>query len=302
MARKPRMYSDSGTYFVTVRVFQAMRLLAPSAHLNRVVGGVLARAVALTGVRLHAFVALSNHVHLLISAEGQMLSRCMQYFLGNTSKKVGALLDWRGSFWESRFSAVPILDDEALIERLRYLLSHGVKEGLVRLPGQWPGLTCLPLLLSEEPHLFPFFHWSRRWHKGSLLPLGKMLWSPLWSEEIELKLTPLPCWAGLSRLQRQSRVRAMVHEIVVEGLATHKTVKGVAAILAQKPKTVPRDYKRTRQPPCHAHTPTTRHEYLSGRCEWLSAFMFASRLFRAGQWSAKFPSWAFRPIVPLLQV
>jgi hypothetical protein len=55
----------------------------------------------------------------------------MQYLRANLSRMVGRLVDWSGSFWERRYSAEPVLDDAALVGRLRYVLAHGVKEGLV---------------------------------------------------------------------------------------------------------------------------------------------------------------------------
>jgi REP element-mobilizing transposase RayT len=109
-------------------------------------------------VQLHGSVALSNHVHLLVTARGNSLSRFMQYFLGNAARKVGRLVEWTGSFWQRRFSAEPVLDEEAAVGRLRYLLSHGVKEGLVHTPQEWPGLSCLGLLRSEEASVERFFH------------------------------------------------------------------------------------------------------------------------------------------------
>ena len=62
MGRLQRMYSDSGMYFVTARTFQARMLLTPSPAVNQAIGGVLARAVALTGVELHAFGRVEKHV------------------------------------------------------------------------------------------------------------------------------------------------------------------------------------------------------------------------------------------------
>ncbi|WP_395838299.1 hypothetical protein [Archangium violaceum] len=40
------------------------------------------------------------------------------------------------------------------IGRLRYVLAHGVKEGLVDWRAEWPGLTCLPQLLGPARKLF----------------------------------------------------------------------------------------------------------------------------------------------------
>ena len=78
----------------------------------------------------------------------------MQYLRANLSRKVGGLVDWSGGFWERRYSAEPVLDDEALVGRLRYVLAHGVKESLVERSAEWPGLTCLPRLLSPARRVF----------------------------------------------------------------------------------------------------------------------------------------------------
>ena len=52
-----RMFQEEGFYFVTSRYFQGRLLLRPSAQVNEVVGGVLARAVQQsagnTAARLH---------------------------------------------------------------------------------------------------------------------------------------------------------------------------------------------------------------------------------------------------------
>ena len=50
------------------------------------------------------------------------------------------------------------MSDEALVGRLRYVLAHGVKEGLVERSAEWPGLTCLARLLGPARRLFQWFN------------------------------------------------------------------------------------------------------------------------------------------------
>jgi hypothetical protein len=59
------------------------------------------------------------------------------------------------------FSAEPILDEDALLGRMRYIFSHGVKEGLVETPEQWPGLTSIPEIVHGLKRLFPWYDWSK---------------------------------------------------------------------------------------------------------------------------------------------
>jgi len=55
-------------------------------------------------------------------------------------------------------SAEPVLDDTALVGRLRYVLAHGVKEGLV------------------ERRLFHWFNWTKRWSKRGARTRHSVWW------------------------------------------------------------------------------------------------------------------------------
>jgi REP element-mobilizing transposase RayT len=285
-------------YFVTARTFQARMLLTPSPAINQAIGGALARAVELTGVELHAFVVMSNHLHLLVSARGASLSKFMQSFLGNVSRKVGRAVRWSGSLWQRRFSAEHVLDDEAALGRLRYILSHGVKEGLVRHPADWPGLSCLHLLRDggEERHLF--FHWARRWKNGTLVEGGDNLWDARWAEEVALRLTPLPCWSDLSRQSQRQQVDLMVASITDGATHAHQNVPGADVIVRQSPHHRPARSKKSPKPLCHASTREARRAFRESLAAWCGAYALASARFRQGNWTVDFPRWAFRPSVP----
>ncbi len=273
-------------------------LLTPSREVNELIAGVLARAVALTGVQLHGFVVLSNHVHLLVTAQGATLSVFMQYFLGNVARKVGRIREWSGALWQRRFSAEAVLDDEAAVGRLSYILAHGVKEGLVRHPAEWPGLSCLNLLLSEGRETHRFFHWSARWKKGVLKEGGEKLLDSRWAEEVSLSLTPIPSWVGLSAERRRKSVESILEQTVADGAAVHVSVRGAAALREQDPHHRPRRAKKSPRPPCHASTKAAREEYVESVAIWTSAYAKASAEFRRGAWTVQFPPWACRPSVP----
>ena len=58
------------------------------------------------------------------------------------------LLDWRDKIWARRYQAIVISDEEAAqVERLKYVLAHGVKEGLVDRPQDWSGAHSVEALL-----------------------------------------------------------------------------------------------------------------------------------------------------------
>ncbi len=295
MGRRQRMYADEGMYFVTARTFQGRMLLSPSAQLNEAVGGVLARGVALSGVELHAFVVVSNHLHLLVTAKGAKLSEFMKYVLCNTSKKVGRLVDWSGSLWERRFAVAPVLDDASAEDRIRYIVSHGVKEGLVRRPEQWPGLSCLTLLRDGGSAAYRFFHWARRWKKGVLRQGGSDLWSQEWADTVTLTLVPIPSWRNLTRRAISQRVAELVQDIVNAGKVAHKSVLGAKAVQKQDPHRRPQKIKKSIQPNCHAATAEIQKALEEKLRLWTSDFISASKRFLEGDLLVIFPRWARRP-------
>ncbi|WNG28049.1 hypothetical protein F0U62_31610 [Cystobacter fuscus] len=298
-----RMFQEEGLYFVTSRCFQGRLLLRPSAEMNEVVGGVLARAVQQSAgtIRLHAFTFASNHFHLLVWARGAALASFMQYLRSNLSKKVGRLVDWSGGFWERRYSAEPVLDDTAVVGRLRYVLAHGVKEGLVERSAEWPGLTCLPQLLGPARRLFRWFNWTKRWSKrGSQeLAVGEGRFAEEWAEPVELEVAPLPCWKGLGEEERRRAVRALVEEVEVEARARNKPVLGERAVRAQHPHTRPERLKRSPRPLGHASTRQALRELREQYRTFVAAFREAAVCWGRGDVSAPFPPFSFPPrVVP----
>lgn len=282
-------------YFVTSRTFQARMLLTPSREVNEVLSGCLARAASVTGVEIHGFVAMSNHVHLLVTAKGASLSSFMQAFLGNASKKVGRLVKWSGSFWQGRFSAIPVLDDAAAEDRLRYILAHGVKEGLVGHPREWPGMSCLKLLREGGVTLHKFFHWARRWKHGAVVKDSGDAWDEKWAEEVELRVSPLPGWVGISENARRARVDAILDDIVSTRDATQAKVLGASSVVREEPHRRPLRCKRSVRPVCHASDAATRQQFRETLAAWVALFREASVRLRGGDWGVKFPPWSFRP-------
>ena len=145
-------------------------------------------------------------------------------------------MDWSGGFWERRYSAEPVLDDEALVGRLRYVLAHGVKEGLVERSAEWPGLTCLPQLLGPARRLFRWFNWSRRWsrRRGEDVGAGEGRFAEEIAEPVELVVEPLPCWNGLGEEERRRAVRGLVEAVESEARARDTPVMGARAVKSSR--------------------------------------------------------------------
>lgn len=295
MPRALRMYPDRAMYFVTARTFQARMLLRPSARTNELIGGILARAVERSGIELHAYVVASNHIHLLCSCRGAALSRFMQFLLSNIARKVGRHVGWEGAFWQRRFSAEEVLDDAASVDRLRYILAHGVKEGLVRRVRDWPGLHCAAQLLNGGPLEFPWFNWSSRWRHGRLGAAHLGPFSQELATPVRLILTPLPSFHDFDERRARREIATLIDHVESAALHKHEVVLGVAQVMRVRPHALPRRTSHRPSPRCHATTRAVRVAWHQRYRAFATAYQACSRAFREGETAIAFPPHAYRP-------
>src|SRR3954452_7512221 len=154
MGRKLRYIPDGGALVeVTCRTLHGRLLLRPSPELNDIAAGILGRAQRLYPVDLVAFCPLSNHYHMIVWAENaKRLARFVGYFNSNLAREVSRRTGWTGKIWERRYQAIVISnEEEAQVERFRYVLAHGVKENLVAQLRDCPGLLAVGQIVYGEP-------------------------------------------------------------------------------------------------------------------------------------------------------
>jgi len=109
-------------------------------------------------VELHAYVLMTNHVHLLMSAkEVSGVSLVMQYvgrfYVSYINHKYG----FSGSLWEGRFKSNLIDSDRYLFACMRYIELNPVRAGMVSSPDEYvySSYHCNALNLADElitPH------------------------------------------------------------------------------------------------------------------------------------------------------
>ena len=131
---------------VSTRTVQGRLLLRPSPELADIILGVIGKAQDIYKMSIHAFVVLSTHAHFLCSpSSADRLASFMQFVNSNIAKEVARLHKWPGRVWSRRYRCIPTVDEEAAPARLRYLLGHGVREGLVEKSAEGPGPNCIAL-------------------------------------------------------------------------------------------------------------------------------------------------------------
>ena len=90
------------------------------------------------GMRIYGYVAMPEHVHLLVSEPEQAaLAEAVHYLKLSFTKRLNNSSSRTGSFWEKRYYDRNVRDEEEFKIKLRYLHRNPVARGLVKEPADW---------------------------------------------------------------------------------------------------------------------------------------------------------------------
>jgi hypothetical protein len=302
MPRPLRFVPEHALVEITTRTLHGRLLLKPSPELTDLILGIVGKAQALYGMTIHAFVFLSTHAHFLLSpTNAGQLAVFMQFINANVAKEAGRLYDWRERVWSRRYRSIVVADEKAAHARLRCILAHGAKEGLVGTPGAWPGANCVAALTTGALLRGTWFDRSAEFHARQR---SETVFPSQFATTFDVRLTPLPCLQHLSADQRQAEYRRIVSEIQAKAEAENKEKgrqpMGVAAILTQDPHSKPASTDRSPAPFVHATDDSTEREFRVRYRAFVDAFRAgATRLReRARELSNMFPLCAFPPPLP----
>lgn len=98
----------------------------------------LAEHAGKTGCRVHAFVLMTNHVHLLVSADraeapGALIKALGQRYVQYVNRSYRR----SGTLWEGRFRSCLIQKEAYLLACQRYIELNPVRAGMVEHPGEY---------------------------------------------------------------------------------------------------------------------------------------------------------------------
>ena len=304
MSRHLRFIPEGGALVeVTSRTIQGRLLLCPSPKLNDIILGVLGRAQREYPVEIVGYVFAANHFHLLLRVDtAKQLSDFMCYFNSNLAKEIARRTGWKEKVWGRRYQAIVISDEEEMqVARLRYCLSHGVKENLVARVEEWPGVHCAVPLMTGSPVEGTWYDRTLEYNaflRGKTLEKGE-------SESRErVYLSPLPCWKHLSEEAYRARIADLVREINESGAVARAESQiaplGPAGVRAQNPETRPRKIKKSPAPFCHALRKKVRKALWEAYGYFVAAYREAAEKLRAGDRNAEFPPGSFPPRLPFV--
>ena len=183
-----------------------------------------------------------------------------------------------------------------MLGRVRYVLSHGVKEGLVRRCQDWPGLSCLPLMLDGGTRRFRWFNWSRR-TSGNSRRAHRALLDERWAEPEHLRLTPLPNVALQEPTGLRRFLKRAIKAIEKQASRQYRTFLGRPGVLRQRPHAKPTPPQFKQRPPCHTSIRELLEAFLERYRGFADAYRRASIRWRGGDSTALFPEAAIKPFV-----
>jgi putative transposase len=90
------------------------------------------------GLRILNYVVTSNHIHLLvIDSEPDVIPKSLQLIAGRTAQEFNHRKERKGAFWEDRYHATAVEQNEHLIRCLVYIDLNMVRAGVVSHPTEW---------------------------------------------------------------------------------------------------------------------------------------------------------------------
>lgn len=178
---QPRLVLPGDTVMITRRTLRRHHLFRPDSAIRQLYLYALAISARQFGILVHAVTLMSTHEHLIVTDPRGRYPEFLRRLHRLVSLATKVLRKWEGPTWDpEQTSVVRLLTEQAIIEKLAYVMANPVKAGLVRQARDWPGIVVLP-------------------HE-----LGRRTWTPTrpeayfnaknrqWCETVELRLTLPP--------------------------------------------------------------------------------------------------------------
>ena len=145
-----RSTTGDGTYFITASTWEKKCLLQ-SGRMAELLINVLSHYQKQDKYRLHEFVVMPNHFHLLITpAPSVTLEKAVQFIKGGFSYRARKELAISGEIWQTSFYDHRVRDANEYVRFRHYIHMNPVRRGLVPAPEEFP-YSSSTLRLDEVP-------------------------------------------------------------------------------------------------------------------------------------------------------
>ena len=182
-----------------------------------------------------------------------------------------------------------VLDEAAQIDRMKYILSNSVKEGLVKHPRYWPGVHCYRNLAEGTPlHGIWINRTSQHVHSAVTEKQA--------TTKLTLNLAQLPFYETLSTYEYRAAMRALTKEAVEDSQAgSQSQYLGQKRILNVDPHSSPKSTDKSPAPLCHSGCPRKYRAFVESFREFVSDYKYAYDRIVEGLLSVGFPHGSLPP-------
>jgi len=137
MGRLQHHTAIGGTYFVTTKAAQNVAVFQVHEIAEIVIAKLLHYRMA-GAYRLHEFVLMPNHLHLLLTpSDATSLEKAMQLIKGGSSHEIRQKRGNRMEIWQAGFHEATIRDTADYLSRVRYIHANPVAAGFVGRAEDW---------------------------------------------------------------------------------------------------------------------------------------------------------------------
>jgi putative transposase len=139
-----RVTAGARTFFVTSSAWDKQNLLQ-SDRMAGLFLRVLYDYRAQKKFRLHEFVVMPDHFHLLITVESEItIERAVQFIKGGFAFRAGKELGIGSPVWQKGFSEIRVTDSQTFLRVRNYIRNNPLARHLVSDPAEYPYSSSHP--------------------------------------------------------------------------------------------------------------------------------------------------------------
>jgi putative transposase len=143
--------NPSRIFFATTKTCMGKRLLQSERNAGLLID-VLRSLVAENRFKLHDFVIMPDHVHILIEVRHEMtIEKAMQLIKGRFSHRLSHEYGYKGDVWQRGFTEVQVMNKQAFETHRVYIAENPVKAGLAASVEEYP--FCFRFLARKKAEI-----------------------------------------------------------------------------------------------------------------------------------------------------
>ena len=135
-------------FFATTKTSMGRRLLQSERNAGLLID-VMRSLIAEHRFKLHDFVVMPDHLHVLLTVEdGMTIEKAMQLIKGRFSRRLTQEFGYLGEVWQRGFAEMQVINRESFLQHRQYIAMNPVKAGLVDSPEQYP--FCFEFMAKQK--------------------------------------------------------------------------------------------------------------------------------------------------------